>query len=406
MEAIRTTFDQLRSALTGVPGEIVGIVILAGAGLIALSIHRTIVRLVAYLLGDRHPFVRSYLARTIGLTRVALFVLALFLALPATPLDPQTVWIVVRFLALAAIVLAGWAAIMATDVAADIYLMQFQLDVADNLVARKHVTQVRILRRAVNVVLLMVTIGAALMTSDSVRQFGLSLFASAGVAGLIAGLAARPVLSNLFAGLQLAITQPIRIDDLVVLENEFGTIEEITSTYVVVRLWDLRRLIVPLTYFIEKPFQNWTREGSALIGSVLLHLDYTAPIDRIREQAREIVSQSKLWDEKILNVQVVDARELTLEVRIIVGASSSSAAWDLRCELREKLIDFLQREYPSALPHQRQQVTMAPPGGASRPGPEGQIRQEAGEIRDSAPGKRESPSGAVRPSNPGRNADQ
>ena len=356
MEAIRKAIAELRDLLAWAPDQVVGIVILLLAGVIALSVHRTVVRLVYYLLGEKHPYLRSYLARTTGLTRVALLVLALFVALPATPLDPDAVWVLARILMLATIVLVGWAAIMATDVAADIYLMRFRLDVADNLVARKHVTQVRILRRAINVVLLMVTIGAALMTFESVRQFGVSLFASAGVAGLVAGLAARPVLSNLFAGLQLAITQPIRIDDLVVLENETGQIEEITSTFVVVRLWDLRRMIVPLTYFIEKPFQNWTREGAALIGTVLLHLDYTAPVDRIRLKAREIASQSKLWDEKILSVQVTDAKENTMVVRIIVGAYSSSAAWDLRCELREKLIDFLQKDHPTALPRQRQEA--------------------------------------------------
>jgi small-conductance mechanosensitive channel len=356
MEAFQKTFTALRNALTGMPGEIGGIIILAIAGIIALSVHRTIVRLINYLLGERHPFIRSYLARTIGLTRVAIFVLALFAALPFAPFDDEAVWFIAKFLALATIVLAGWAAIMATDVAADIYLMRFRLDVADNLIARKHVTQVRILRRAINVVVLLVTIGAALMTSESVREFGVSLFASAGVAGLVVGLAARPVLSNLIAGLQLAITQPIRIDDFVVLEGEAGTIEEITSTYVVVRLWDLRRMIVPLTYFIEKAFQNWTREGSALIGSVFLHLDYTAPVEAIRARAREIASQSKLWDEKILNVQVTDAKDQTIEVRIIAGAFSGSAAWDLRCELREKLIDFLQQEHPSALPRRRQEA--------------------------------------------------
>ena len=158
--------------------------------------------------------------------------------------------------------LIGWIAITATHIVAELYLLRFRLDVDDNLLARKHVTQVRVLRRVVDTLLIIVTIGAALMTFEPVRQYGVSLFASAGVAGLVVGFAARPVLSNLIAGIQLAVTQPIRIEDAVVVENESGRVEEITSTYVVLRLWDMRRMIVPLTYFIEKPFQNWTRESA------------------------------------------------------------------------------------------------------------------------------------------------
>src|SRR5499427_7164694 len=213
----------------------------------------------------------------------------------------------------------------------------------------------RVLKRVVSTVVILITAGAALMTFDAVRQFGVSLFASAGVAGLVAGFAARPVLTNLIAGIQLAMTQPIRLEDAVIVENEWGWVEEITSTYVVIRIWDERRLIVPLSYFIEKPFQNWTREGSALLGSVLLHLDYIAPIDRIRQKASEIAAQSKLWNGKVVNVQVTDAKDSAIEVRVLVSASSASALWDLRCEMREKLIAFLQREHPTALPRRRQE---------------------------------------------------
>jgi small-conductance mechanosensitive channel len=194
-----------------------------------------------------------------------------------------------------------------------------------------------------------------------------SLFASAGVAGIVAGLAARPVLSNLFAGVQLAMTQPIRIDDSVVVENEWGTIEEITSTYVVVRLWDWRRMIVPLTYFIEKPFQNWTRETSALIGSAFIYVDYHAPVEAVREKLNEIVKQSKLWDGRVVNLQVTDAKEGTIELRCLMSANSASHAFDLRCEVREKLVDFLQKQYPAALPRQRAEVAMAEaPIGATK----------------------------------------
>jgi small-conductance mechanosensitive channel len=185
-----------------------------------------------------------------------------------------------------------------------------------------------------------------------------SLFASAGVAGLVAGLAARPVLSNLFAGVQLAITQPIRLDDAVIVENEWGVIEEIRATYVVVRIWDLRRMVVPLTYFIEKPFQNWTRQTSELIGSAMIYVDYSAPVGAMRQELERIVGQSKHWNGEVVNLQVTDAKERTIELRAIMSANSSGRAFDLRCEVREKLIDFLQREHPSALPRERNDVAL------------------------------------------------
>ncbi len=167
------------------------------------------------------------------------------------------------------------------------------------------------------------------------------------------GLAARPLLSNLIAGIQLAVTQPIRLADSVIVENEFGVVEEITSTYVVLRLWDLRRMIVPLTYFIEKPFQSWTRESSRLIGTVLLQVDYTTPVERVRQRAIEIVKASPYWDGEVVSLQVTDASATAMQLRIIASARSASDAWELRCAIREQLIDFLQREFPNALPRQR-----------------------------------------------------
>ena len=192
------------------------------------------------------------------------------------------------------------------------------------------------------------------MTFPAVRQYGLSLFASAGVAGILAGLAARPVLSNLMAGVQLAMTQPIRLYDTVVVENEHGMVEEITSTYVVVKLWDLRRMIVPLTYFIEKPFQNWTRETSALVGNVMIYVDFAAPVGVIREKFQEILKKSDKWDGKTAALQVTDLKEGTMELRCLMSARSAGQTFELRCEVREKLIDFLQPEHPEALPLSRQ----------------------------------------------------
>jgi small-conductance mechanosensitive channel len=223
----------------------------------------------------------------------------------------------------------------------------------------------------------LLTIGAALMSFPEVRQYGYSLFASAGVAGIVAGFAARPVLSNLLAGVQLAMTQPIRLQDVVIVEGEWGTIEEITSTYVVVRIWDLRRLIVPLSYFIEKPFQNWTRESAALTGVVYFYLDYRAPIGIIREKLEDIVKQSKFWNGKAVSVQVTDAKETTIEVRAIMSAGDAGQAWNLRCEVREKMIDFLQREHPEALPRQRADVALTADEAIQLARHEGDSRKKA-----------------------------
>jgi small-conductance mechanosensitive channel len=296
----------------------------------------------------------STFTQTRGLSQLALLILAVIIAIPVAPLEPDTARWLARLLAMAVIGLIGWAAIATLNIASNIYLRRFRLDVDDNLLARKHNTQIRVLVRSADVLLILLTFGIALMTFEPVRQYGISLFASAGVAGIVAGLAARPVLSNLMAGVQLAMTQPIRLYDAVVVENEYGTIEEITSTYVVVKLWDLRRMIVPLTYFIEKPFQNWTRETSALIGNVMIYVDYRAPVGIIREKFNEILKQSDKWDGKVAALQVTNLKEGSMELRCLMSARSGGQTFDLRCEVREKLIDFLQKEHPEALPHSRQ----------------------------------------------------
>ncbi|MEA2907560.1 MAG: hypothetical protein QOI12_4947 [Alphaproteobacteria bacterium] len=366
-EAIQNASSWLRDMLAWAPDNLVGALILAIAAAIALSIHRTVLRLLRRLLRGRHPYVRSFLLVTTRLTRLALLVLALFVALPVTPFDADTTAILAKLLVIASIVLVGWATITAVNMAANLYLRRLQIDTRDNLIVRKQLTQVRLMTRAVNTLLVIATAGIALMTLEPVRQYGVSLFASAGVAGLIVGLAARPVLSNLFAGIQIAMTQPLRIDDGVLIENEYGRVEEITSTYVVIRLWDLRRLIVPLTYVIEKPFQNWTRETSALIGSVMLYVDYTTPVERVRAKLIEVVTASALWDGDVVKLHVTDAKDNVIELRAIASARSAGDTFDLRCEIREKLIDFLQREIPTALPRTRQEVVGAETRGSGPP---------------------------------------
>jgi small-conductance mechanosensitive channel len=205
-------------------------------------------------------------------------------------------------------------------------------------------------------IIALIGIASALMSFDSVRQYGVSLFASAGVAGLAVGLAARPLLSSVIAGVQIAITQPIRIQDSVIVEGEYGTIEEINSTYVVVRLWDWRRMILPLAYFIEKPFQNWSRESSSIIGTVMIYVDYCADVPAIRRKLEEIVKTFPLWDGQIVNLQVSDATETSMQLRILVSARTAGAAWDLRCLVREALIAFMGCELKSSLPQPRRQV--------------------------------------------------
>jgi small-conductance mechanosensitive channel len=362
--AIERIENLLAAALPPVADWALAAAILVAAAILALLLHAALLWLARRAMGERETFLRTVLAATTGPTRIGLLLLALAIALPATPLAGGIAGLLARLLGLATICLLGWIALTALHIGADLYLGRYRLDLPDNLLARKHITQVRILERVVTVVIVLVTIGFALLTFDAVRQFGVTLFASAGVAGIIAGLAARPVLSNFFAGVQIAVAQPIRIDDSVIVENESGSIEEITFSYVVVKLWDLRRMVVPLSYFIEKPFQNWTRTGGELIGSIFFYVDHTAPVEAIREKLMEIVAQSKLWNGKIANLQVSDCKETSIELRALVSADTASAAWDLRCEVREKLINYLQRECPTALPRRRYEATADAPAKA------------------------------------------
>jgi small-conductance mechanosensitive channel len=348
--------SSLRDALYWAPEWAPSVALLLLAALLALVVHRIILIALRRAFGERHPYLVSLVRRANGPLALALIAFALSVVLESAPFDPVVSAALARILLLAFIVLAGWIAHIAVETTSTLYLRRFETGSADNLLARKQVTQVRILKRAAHTLIVVITLSAALMTFEPVRQYGVSLFASAGVAGLVVGLAARPVLSNLFAGIQLAMTQPVRLDDQVMVENEIGRIEEITSTYVVIRLWDLRRMIVPLSYFIEKPFQNWSRESTNLIGAVQLHVDYTAPIERIRAKVLEIVKASKLWDGEVAKLQVVDAKESSVELRVLVSARSSGDSLELRCEVREKLIEFLQRECPTALPRTRQEV--------------------------------------------------
>jgi len=308
-------------------------------------------------------------ARARGPLRLASVVAAVGLAAPWVADQTEVSELARRLATLSVIALMGWTSLVVLRAYADLAERRYRIDVEDNLLARKHHTQFQVLRRAGLMVILVVTVSAMLMTFPAVRDFGISLFASAGVAGIVIGIAARPVLANLIAGLQIALTQPIRIEDAVVVEGEWGWIEAITATYVVIRVWDWRRLIIPLSYFIEKPFQNWTREAATIMGSVFWYLDYTAPVQQIREKVEEVARESELWDGRVVNLQVVDTTPETIKLRALVSARNSPRAWDLRCEVREKVTTWLQAEHPAALPKTRAEVLKQPADSAAAEGP-------------------------------------
>jgi small-conductance mechanosensitive channel len=355
-ETLRQVFNHtVAQGPAWIPAYVWSTVILVLAGCLGLLLHRLTLALFKRLRAPRkvRTFFELFVENTTGPSRVAYVLFLVGAALPSTSYSLATTLTIAHVLLVAFVLLVGWASIRTTEIFARLYLGRFQTDVEDNLLARKHLTQIGILKRASAILISVVTVGIALMTFDEVRQYGISLFASAGAASLVVGLAARPLLTNLIAGVQIAITQPIRLEDAVIVEGEWGWIEEITGTYVVVRLWDWRRMILPIAYFLEKPFQNWTRESGALIGTVYLYLDYSIPVQAIRDKLTEVAAESRLCDGKVVNLQVSDAREGFIELRCLVSARNAPGCWDLRCEVREKLIAFIQAEYPHSFPHMR-----------------------------------------------------
>lgn len=279
--------------------------------------------------------------------------LALILAAPALAVSAELEQMLRDGASLVFIGVVAFILVQMVDLAAALLLEQHRIDVQDNVRARAVHTQVLVLKKVAVTVIGVFTLASMLMVFEPVRQFGASILASAGIAGIIIGFAAQRSIATLLAGFQIALTQPIRVDDVVVVENEWGRIEDITLTYVVVRIWDLRRLVLPITYFIEQPFQNWTRSTSDILGTVSLQLDYSVPLDALRSELTMVLTTSAFWDGKVNVLQVTDAKEHTVEIRALASAADASLAWDLRCEIREKLLQFLQRNYPESLPRVR-----------------------------------------------------
>jgi small-conductance mechanosensitive channel len=356
-----SSLKDLQPLFAWAPPWVFTLVLMALALLVALAAHAAAVRVVSRTLQHRQDtFWRPLLVRTRSAGRLAMVVAALSAALAASPLTSRQTALAQHVFAIAFVVLIGWAVVIAIDVASALYLRRYRIDVADNLLARKHVTQVRILQRAAVVAVVVLTSAFALMTINQVRQWGVSLLAAGGAATVIVGLALQPLLSNLIAGIQIAMTQPIRMDDQVVVENEFGNVEAITATYVVVRIWDDRRMVLPLTYFLQKPFQNWTHETSALLGAVMLYVDYTTPVEPLRARLGELLKADPRWDGRVNGLQVTDAKERTMEIRCLMSAADSGRLFDLRCAVREGMIAFLRESFPGALPRERLEMTAAP----------------------------------------------
>jgi small-conductance mechanosensitive channel len=333
--------------------------LVAGAMLAAFLAHAIFVFLLLRLC-KRTANTRDELIvkRCAAPTRWIAMTAAVWLILELTTFNPALTAFLRHLLSVSLILLTAWLLIRIVHVARDVLLSRYKIDVADNLHARAVHTQMRVLERILIAAIVVIAFGCTLMTFDGVRQLGVSLLASAGIIGVIMGLAAQKVLGTLLAGLQMAITQPIRLDDVVIVEGEWGVIEEITLTYVVVRIWDLRRLVVPMTYFMDKPFQNWTRASAEILGTVFLYVDAATPVEPLRLELHRLLKASPLWDGKVWGLQVTNLTDRTMEIRALMSAANAPAAWDLRCHIRERLLDFVKTRYPAALPRLRVERVM------------------------------------------------
>lgn len=302
--------------------------------------------------GLEGPVRAALLRRLPGPLRVLVPLLFVYVTVPALQesLPPEGAAGVAVLLRVLFVGAGAWLLVALLYAGEEAVVEHYTLDTPNNLKARKVVTQVRILRRIATAVIGVLAVGIVLLQYDPLREVGTGILASAGIIGIVVGIAAQRTLGDLIAGIQIALTQPIRVDDVVIVEGDFGWIEEITLTYVVVRVWDRRRIVLPITHFVEQPFQNWTRTSSDLIGTVFLYLDYSVPVDDLREELQCIVETSEHWDGDVVGLQMTDASERTVTLRALASAKDAPTLWNLRCEIREKLVAYIREQYPEALP--------------------------------------------------------
>jgi small-conductance mechanosensitive channel len=345
-----------------VRGMLIAAALLGFGILIAIVVHFVLFQVIKRLVRGPGPIDAGAVSSMRKPVFLLLLVAGVHLVSPSLePLLGPATAIFRHALTITLIVATVWLLIRLLDVAIRIVLGRFDTSNADNLEARQVHTQVVVVRRIVAITLVVLGAGAILMTFPAAKQIGTSILASAGIAGIAVGLAARPVIENLLAGLQIAFTQPLRLDDVVIMDGEWGRIEEITSTFVVVRIWDQRRLIVPLSKVISESFQNWTRKSADILGTVFVYVDYTIPVEPIRVWLKDYVGKHPKWDQRVCVLQVTDVTERTVQLRALVSAANAGDAFDLRCDTREALMAFIQREFPESLP----QVRSPAPGGAA-----------------------------------------
>jgi small-conductance mechanosensitive channel len=340
---------------------LIAVGILLATILVVMLLHRLLFKWLERAFSKQADgIVGALLRRARAPAGFALPLMAALVTIPELTFPPDVGAVLVRITAVATVIAVSWTIIASIGLYTDVMKRRYSLADADNLRARQAETRINILARTTVIIVVVVGFALCAMAFPSVRALGTTLLASAGVAGIIIGIAARPLFENLIAGVQLALSQPIRIDDVVVVEGEWGHIEEIASTFVVVRIWDQRRMVLPLTYFIEKPFQNWTRTGAALLGTVFLYADFSVPVQALREYLPKVLENNKKWDGAVQGLQVTDVKETTVELRFLVSARNSSDLWDLRCDVREAMLAFLSESLPSALPRTRL-ARIAPP---------------------------------------------
>jgi small-conductance mechanosensitive channel len=360
--------------LEALPGDVVWAVLAAALAAVVLGLVIHAIGAVIVRRMTRNSVLASAVARHCQApTRLALPLIALQSVWQAAPDKLAMISGIRHCNALLLLATLTWLGLRILRGIAHGVAASHSLDVADNLQARRIQTQTRLLVRTASFAVLVAGLALMLMTFPGARQFGASLLASAGVVGIVAGIAARPVFSNLIAGLQIALSQPLRIDDVLIVEGEWGRVEEITGTYVVLKIWDERRLIIPLQWFIENPFQNWTRTSAQIIGTVFVWVDYRMPLQPLRDAAQRACEAATEWDQRLCLLQVVEAGERSMQLRVLVTSTNSSLNWDLRCRVREALVDFMQREYPQFLPLMRAEVGGAQPMQQGRPPPAGPL---------------------------------